>query len=408
MATLVERLQAFNQNRDPALLKLKYAAMQTDAFAFLRGTCHLFYEDWPTDTPLNDAPPTWLCGDLHMQNLGSYKADNRLVYFNINDFDESVLAPCTWDLARFLTSLLVAARTVKIKYADALALCRMFLDTYTEALLKGHVLTVDEQLAMGVVYDLLYQVEKRKRKEFLNSRTTLVGQKRRLTINNKQTATVLDDERFAVKEAIESLATDNMVSFFHVVDVARRIAGVGSLGINRYVVLVEGRGSPNQNYLLDVKAACPSSLQPYLTLPQPEWDSEAERSVKIRRWMQGIPPALLRDITMGKQSYVVRELQPTEDKVNLVPLVGKLHRLEQLVRTIANVVAWNQLRCGGIQGSAVIYTFRDFAKTSRWQKTLLTYVQEYAHTVESDYQQFVAVMKDSAFTSTLTSSSSQA
>ena len=57
--------------------------------------------------------------------------------------------------------------------------------------------------------------------------------------------------------------------FFHPLDAARRIAGTGSLGIARYVILVEGHGSPNLNYLLDLKAAIPSSLQPYLKHKQP-------------------------------------------------------------------------------------------------------------------------------------------
>ncbi|MGH9847817.1 MAG: DUF2252 family protein [Blastocatellia bacterium] len=102
---VVARIQQFNEGRNPRLLQLKYRAMQTDAFVFLRGACHLFYEDWPQAAPLNDAPLVWSCGDLHLENFGSYQGENRLVYFDINDFDEAVLAPCTWDLARFLTSV---------------------------------------------------------------------------------------------------------------------------------------------------------------------------------------------------------------------------------------------------------------------------------------------------------------
>lgn len=71
-----ERIRAFNQGRDPRLVQMKYKAMRKDVFAFFRGTCHLFYEDWPASTPLDQAPTTWICGDLHMENLGSYKGDN--------------------------------------------------------------------------------------------------------------------------------------------------------------------------------------------------------------------------------------------------------------------------------------------------------------------------------------------
>lgn len=396
MIRLVERLDAFNQGRDPKLLHMKYQAMQRDAFAFYRGTCHLFYEDWPKDTLLDNVPATWICGDLHLQNLGSYKADNRIVYFNINDFDESVLAPGTWDLARFLTSLLVAAPTMKIKRSEALALCKAFLETYTTSLLKGSIRPVDEENAVGIVYDLLEQVERRRRKDFLDARTTFRndGRTRKLRIDNTHTLTVTEAERTTVSATLEHLTAS---PFFHVIDLAHRVAGVGSLGIDRYAILVEGRGSPHRNYLLDLKEACPSSLEPYLRLKQPSWLNQAERSVAIRRWMQGIPPALLSAVEMNGRSYVLRELQPTEDKVDLLPLVGKARRLEQLVKTIANVIAWGQLRSGGIQGSAIVYDLRDFAKAPRWQKHLLNYAQFYAEHVEEDYHTFVTAMKHGAF-----------
>ncbi|EGW22269.1 Protein of unknown function DUF2252 [Methylobacter tundripaludum SV96] len=95
---VIERILIFNQGRDPDRLIMKYCAMRTDAFAFLRGTCHLFYQDWPANSPLNDAPSAWICGDLHLENFGSFKGENRLTYFDINDFDEAALAPATWEL----------------------------------------------------------------------------------------------------------------------------------------------------------------------------------------------------------------------------------------------------------------------------------------------------------------------
>ena len=93
--------------------------MRSSPFVFLRATCHLFYRRLP-DLPLfADAPAVWSCGDLHLQNFGSYKGDNRLVYFDLNDFDEGVLAPASWDLVRFLTSVRVGAESMGVKDKDA-------------------------------------------------------------------------------------------------------------------------------------------------------------------------------------------------------------------------------------------------------------------------------------------------
>ena len=98
--SVAARILRFNEGRDPERLDMKYEAMRQSPFAFFRGTCHLFWEDWPRDSPLNSAPVTWVCGDLHFENFGTYKGDNRLVYFDINDFDEAVLAACTFDVTR--------------------------------------------------------------------------------------------------------------------------------------------------------------------------------------------------------------------------------------------------------------------------------------------------------------------
>lgn len=59
--------------------------------------------------------------------------------------------------------------------------------------------------------------------------------------------------------------------FFRVRDVARRVAGTGSLGVERFVVLVEGRASPDDNYLLDLKEARSSALRPAVPARQPAW-----------------------------------------------------------------------------------------------------------------------------------------
>ena len=65
--------------------------MADDVFAFLRGTCHLFYVRLPRARLTRSAPAAWACGDLHLANFGSYRGDNHLVYFDLNDFDEGWL-----------------------------------------------------------------------------------------------------------------------------------------------------------------------------------------------------------------------------------------------------------------------------------------------------------------------------
>ncbi len=389
MGDIVERLRVFNQSRNPQLLLLKYQAMRADAFAFYRGTCHLFYEDWPAHSALNTAPSGWICGDLHWQNLGSYKGDNRLVYFNINDFDEAVLAPCTWDLARLLVSFLISADVLDAKDSLMLKLCSYFLEVYKDELEKSQVRTIEAEKTTGVVHDLLFQVKERNRKDFLNTRTKLAGKSRTLIVDGKHALAATEAEHRQVTEVIELWGAKQLnPDFYKVLDVARRIAGVGSLGVERYVVLVEGQGSPDQNYLLDLKAATPSSLQPYLINQQPHWSSDAERVVTIQRWRQGVSPALLAAIELNNAWYVLRELQPSEDKVNVALLHGKLVSLEKLVKTIAKVVAWSQLRSAGRQGVANAHDLAQFTHTKHWEDELLIYARSYTKQVQHDFDEF--------------------
>src|SRR5262249_7078647 len=111
---VVESIKRQNQRRDPERLQLKYSAMRDSAFAFLRATRPLFYERLPRDALRVTAPLAWACGDLHLENFGTFKGDNRLVYFDLNDFDESALAPATIDLLRLLASVAVCCRWARM------------------------------------------------------------------------------------------------------------------------------------------------------------------------------------------------------------------------------------------------------------------------------------------------------
>ena len=117
--SVFDRILRHNADRDPLRLALKLKVMAALPFGFFRGSCQLFYAGLPRAGVLKSAPLAWSCGDLHIANFGSYKADNRLVYFDINDFDEGTLAPCSYDLLRLTSSLFVAAKELKLSATKA-------------------------------------------------------------------------------------------------------------------------------------------------------------------------------------------------------------------------------------------------------------------------------------------------
>jgi len=398
MASIPDRLKAFNQGRDPERLAMKYAAMAKDSFAFFRGTCHLFYEDWPKGSPLDATPAAWICGDLHLENFGSYKGYNRLVYFDINDFDEAVQAPAAWDLARILASLWTARKGFQLDKSQAEALSQLFLESYTAELRPGKARWIERNTAEGMIRDLLRSLKDRSRKNLIEERTEPGG--KRLRVDGKRTLAADANSQAKVRAILASVAetrAHEQANFFQVLDVARRIAGVGSLGLERYSILVDGRGGVEGHFLLDLKVQPGSSLQPHLSLPQPAWPSEATRVVAVQSHAQAIAPAYAAPVSHGGTSYVLRELMPTSDSLCLQSWNGKWKRLERVLASMGRLVAWSHMRTSGWHGSATLDQWMAFGQETSWRQAVLHHGKDYAKTVKRDWQEFSEAYHSGAF-----------
>jgi uncharacterized protein (DUF2252 family) len=397
MTKLLKRIEKFNRDRDLELLKLKYQRMQISPFTFFRGSCHLFYEDWQGSAVLNDAPLGWICGDLHLQNFGSYEGENRLIYFDINDFDESALASCTFDLIRLLTSIFLAFPNNKQEEKlEPETLGNIFLDAYINSLLEGKARWVDRQNSTGLVKNLIEGERKRGRRRFLDSRTILKDNRRQILIREEKTRAIADEQKLLIKEYLEKYAQQqNNPKFYKFIDAAWRIAGNGSLGLERYVVLVEGDGSPDKNFLIDIKQAQKASLTNYFKFPQPKWKTEAHRVVNLQKRAQAIAIACLNTIEINGSCYIIRELQPSEDRVDLEAAGDRNKKLKQLMTSLGQVVAWSLLRSSGRQGSATADELIKFAKGIKWRKKAIQYARDYSKQVEADWQQFSQAMSNS-------------
>ncbi|MEO8937997.1 MAG: DUF2252 family protein [Burkholderiaceae bacterium] len=398
MTDLIELLKADNAGRDPERLTLKWALMKGNPFAFLRGTCRLFYERLPRAGVFKSAPPVWICGDLHLENFGSYKADNRLVHFDLNDFDEAVLAPASWELVRMLTSIRIAGDALSASREQARALPGAFLDSYATALVGGKAYWIERETADGLVRSLLDGLRERTRTAFLDGRTIIKSRRRHLKVDGRRALAATDAQRTAVKDVLGKFARSQPEpGFYQVLDVTRRIAGTGSLGVDRYAILVEGKGSLHGNYLLDLKEAKPSSLLPRLRQDQPRWKSEAERIVTLQRRMQAVSMAFLHPVDMGGRSYVLRGLQPAEDRVTFGRAALADGGLAHTLATMGRLVAWAQLRSSGRQGSATADELIDFGRRDKWRRRLLELSEECTAQCRKDSAAFDKALAAGAF-----------
>jgi uncharacterized protein (DUF2252 family) len=396
MPAILARIQKFNANRIPKMVQLKYKFMQEDPFRFFRGTCHLFYEDLAENINWEDKTRSWICGDLHLENFGSYKGDNRVVYFDLNDFDEAILAPISWELVRMLTSIRVATKVLDIKQEKANLICKNFVETYIAQLKSGKALSVERKTAKGLLKVFLKKVANRSDKQLVKERTIQMNGRLMLHIDNEKFFPLEDKEK---KNILKKVNLWNKTYYgkgeVKIHDAAYRIAGTGSIGAKRYVVLKEIIKT-GYYHLIDIKESLPSSLDPYVKIKQPKWKNEAERVRTVQNRAEYITPAWLHNMEIDDVSFIVKELQPMEDKMDLRLCKGNTKKIAQILNSMAILSASAALRCSGRQGSSNADKLIAFAgNTKSWKSKVLNYAEKYGSQVVEDYNAFKKELKDS-------------
>lgn len=398
MCPATQAILDYNAGRDPERLRRKLALIAADPFAFMRGTCHLFYAGLPAlpaAPVLRAAPCVWICGDLHLENFGTFKGDNRLVYFDLNDFDETCLAPFTLDLVRLAASIKVAAQSLRLGTREGNALAALFFATYASEAAAGKARWMERSTAAGMVRDLLRSLKLRTRAQLLNQRTVLRAKRRALRLDGNKALPANTAQRKRAENLLSDFAAKRRhPEFFEPMDIARRVAGNGALGLDRYIALVRGRGGPDGNFLMDIKCAAPSALKPRLTGPQPKWESEARRVVTIQTILQAAPPALLGTAALGGASFLVKELQPTADRLNLPLWDGRIKRLEQVIVAMAQVTAWGHLRGCGRLGAATVEKLAAYAAAPHWQQELGALAREAGTMVTEQWRAYAKDYRD--------------
>lgn len=384
MKSLPERIQEFNATRTEATLALKYKLMAGNEFTFYRGTCHLFYEDLAREATVPDAPLTWCSGDLHLENFGSYRASNGLVYFDINDFDEGALAPATWELVRFLGSIGMAADVWGYSAKEGEQLMMLALKAYAALLADGKAYAIEKETSPPLIQEFFEMAEKQREKELLKDRVDM--KKETLKIIKGKTLPLPADIYEQVKAAVGTHLKETY-GFFKIKDIAFRIAGTGSLGMKRYVVLVEDKRQEKLR-LLDVKQALPSSLAPYLTAPQPHFANEAERVVTIQTLMQYAKPRFMGTLAIGRDVFILKQMQPSAQKIDHTLCNKKMKHLETVMTTMAQAVASAQLRSASRKGAADVDTLIDFALQTSWKVNLLQAALESVVRMKKYFKEF--------------------
>lgn len=399
MSKLAERLKAFNAGLLPDKVQLKYEIMAANAFAFYRGTCHLFYEDLAAAEALPLSPLGWICGDLHIENFGSYKGDNKLVYFDLNDFDEALLAPVSYEVARMVGSIFIAFENLEIEPAKAQKMAQLFVKTYSATLARGKAISIDPRTAKGIVCDFLKAADKNTERGVLKKRTVSRKNKIMLSLEDERHFKIDKKLRAELKAHIQDwIASSSDGPYnYKVKSAVFRLAGTGSVGVKRYLFLLKSTNTKNKYLLVDMKQARSSSLLPYTTVQQLDWPTEAARVISIQQRMQNVSAALLSTTVFRGDSYILQELQPVKDTLKFKLLKEDYRDMYQVIDDMAALTASSQLRSGGIQGSANIDELMAFGQDHGWQEKVISYARHYAGQVERYYKQYLKDHKEGRF-----------
>jgi len=308
-------LETQARSRVPDLIPIRHGRMAVSPNAFYRGAAAIMAADIAT-TP-SSGIVVQACGDAHLSNFGMFASPERQLVFDINDFDETHPAPWEWDLKRLVASVAVVGRSHGMRRAETLDAVRATVAQYRET-----IQTMSELRTLEVWYSqfgvdanlealrteidnesaalLEAQLAKTRRNDTIRAfskMTELVNGRRRIIdspplvirVDPAIAGEVLDHQLHKYRESLRP-DIQSLLDRFTLVDFARKVVGVGSIGTRCWIALFEG-GADDDPLFLQIKEAQPSVLAPY-TAPV-EFESQGQRVVQGQRLMQANSDVLL-------------------------------------------------------------------------------------------------------------------
>jgi uncharacterized protein (DUF2252 family) len=275
---------AQNQSRVPQLVPLRHQRMAASPWTHYRGAAAVMAADLAAqpDTGLT----VQLCGDAHVLNFGLWATPERNLSFDLRDFDETIAGPFEWDVKRLAASLVVAARENQFGRSAAEVAVNACIEAY-----RSRIRQYTSWPELDIWYDGIHadslisyfepadqgrvtvHIEKQQRRRTSRGAfaklTTMTHGRPRITEDPPVRVTLSDEEQadvtgHLVAEYRLTLQEDRRALFdrFTVADIVRQVVGVGSVGMQIYLVLLEGRSGTDPLFL-QFKQAGPSVYEPY-------------------------------------------------------------------------------------------------------------------------------------------------
>ena len=317
-----------NKIRVPELVPIRHYRMALSPWNYYRGAAAVMAGDLASQP--DSGLTVQLCGDAHVLNFGLWATPERNLSFDVRDFDETLPGPFEWDVKRFAASLVVAARENRIapEVADAAvaagmeAYCERMrryrtmpeLDIWYDGMHVDSLLSYFEPADRGRVSVHIEKKRKRRTSRGAFAKlTTMTRGRPRITTEPPIRVTISDDEQDDLTDHLLAkyrltLQEDRRSLFdrFTVVDVVRQVVGVGSVGMQVYLVLLEGRTGADPLFL-QVKQAGPSVYEAHTRLSA--HDNHGARVVNGKRLVQSATDIFVGWTSLHGKDYYVRQFR---------------------------------------------------------------------------------------------------
>ena len=319
---------AQNQIRVPELVPIRHHRMAVSPWNYYRGAAAVMAADLASQP--HSGLIVQLCGDAHVLNFGLWATPERNLSFDLRDFDETLPGPFEWDVKRFAASLVVAGRENQVKPARTAAAvtagveayCRYMrryatmpeLDIWYDGMHVDRLISYFEPADRGRVSIHIEKKQKRRTSRGAFAKLTVMAHGRpRITEEPPIRVTVSDDEQAYLVDHLLAgyrltLQEDRRSLFdrFTVADVVRQVVGVGSVGMQVYLVLLEGRTGADPLFL-QVKQAGPSV---YEARTQPSrLPGHGERVISGKRLIQSATDIFAGWGSLHGKDYYVRQFR---------------------------------------------------------------------------------------------------
>jgi uncharacterized protein (DUF2252 family) len=426
----VALLEEQNVTREPDLVPVRHGRMLVSPFTFYRGAAKIMAADL-------DGTPTaglhvQLCGDAHLSNFGAFASPERRLLFDLNDFDETLPGPFEWDVKRMAASFTIAARHNGFTKADTRAATLASLRAYREAMAGFAAMGtmaiwyahLDEDEILSAMRSAA-KASKTKKGAKAAKRAEKTGQKTIAKARTRDSLQALSklgevvDGHYRIVsqppivvpmrdlEATYGLSADQvervlheqfrayratlrddqrrLLERFELVDVARKVVGVGSVGTRAFIGLLQGRDQHDPLFL-QVKEATASVLEG--PLPKSRYRQHGQRVVDGQRMMQAASDIYLgwtKGVDVNRHYYwrQLRDMKGSADVEAMVPVGLSFY---------AGICGWTLARAHARSGDPIAIAAY-LGEDDQFDRSISDFSQRYADQNELDYQTFAKAIR---------------